>query len=291
MPIANRIIPAVTPAPEGGDALHPNESFHRDCIEEIAAQSSDPHMQALSHAWINAANAAKYSYHFKWMSRPIIQYPQDIVALQELVWRIRPQLIIETGIAHGGSLMLSASMLALLDYCDAAESAQLLDPRDPLGRRVIGIDIDIRAHNRAAIEAHPLAHRIHMIEGSSIAAETVSQVSTLAEGRSPIMVILDSNHTHEHVLAELEAYAPMTSADSYCCVFDTLIDDLDGAVWPGRSWAKGNSPRTALRAYLQTLDNPGRLAADGEPLHMRVDDHITNKLLISVAPGGFLHRI
>jgi len=287
--MSNRKTPKADAALE--HALHPNEIFHRDCLAEIAAQNSDRELLALSHAWIQAANARKYSYHFRWMGRPIIQYPQDIVALQELIWRIRPKLIIETGIAHGGSLMLSASMLSLLDYCEATESGRHLDPRDPSGRRVIGIDIDIRAHNRAAIEAHPLAHRIIMIEGSSIAAETVAQVAKLAEGRSPIMVILDSNHTHDHVLAELEAYAPMTSLDSYCCVFDTLIEDLDGAVWPGRGWSKGNNPRTALRAYLQSLKKEQRLAADGAPLRMRVDELITEKLLITVAPGGFLHRI
>jgi cephalosporin hydroxylase len=291
MPKLDLVVPQADSALEHDDALHPNEIFHRDCLVEIAAQSSDPQLLGLSHAWITAANALKYSFHFAWMGRPIIQYPQDIVALQELVWRIRPQLIVETGIAHGGSLMLSASMLALLDYCDAVESGQHLDPHNPSGRRVVGIDIDIRAHNRAAIEAHPLAHRIIMVEGSSIAAETVAQVAKLAAGRSPVMVILDSNHTHDHVLAELEAYAPMTSQDSYCCVFDTLIEDLDGAVWPGRSWSKGNNPRTAIRAYLQSLKEAQRLGADGTPLRMRVDEHITDKLLISVAPGGFLHRI
>ncbi len=268
-----------------------NDRFHCDCLEEIAAQSEDPEFVAVSNAWLRAANARKYSYHFGWMGRPIIQYPQDIVAVQELIWRIRPRLIIETGIAHGGSLMLSASMLAMLDYCDAVQAGRTLDPRDPSGRRVVGIDIDIRAHNRAAIEAHPLAHLIDMVEGSSVAAETIERVKESARGRTPIMVILDSNHTHQHVLEELEAYAPLTSRDSYCCVFDTMIEDLEGVAWPGRSWGKGNNPRTAVHAYLQLLENENRQAADGGPLHMQSDEQITDKILISAAPGGFLRRI
>ncbi len=272
-------------------SLPANEQFRRACLEEIAAQSGDPEFVALSNAWLRAANARKYSYHFGWMGRPIIQYPQDIVAVQELIWRVRPRLIIETGIAHGGSLMLSASMLAMLDYCDAVEAGRTLDPRDPSGRRVVGIDIDIRAHNRAAIEAHPLAHLIDMVEGSSVAAETIERVKKSAVGRAPIMVILDSNHTHQHVLEELEAYAPLTSAGSYCCVFDTLIENLDGVAWPGREWSQGNNPRTAVHAYLRLLENENRRAADGGPLHMRIDEHITDKTLISAAPGGFLHRI
>jgi cephalosporin hydroxylase len=269
----------------------PAERFHHDCLDEIAAQSADPELLGLSQAWLRAAHAHRYSYHFSCMGRPIIQYPQDVVALQELIWRIRPRLIIETGIAHGGSLMLSASMLAMLDYCDAVEQGTTLDPRDPDGRRVIGVDIDIRPHNRAAIEAHPLAHRIMMMEGSSIAPETIERVRSIAANRGPVMVILDSNHTHDHVLAELEAYAPLTTPGSYCCVFDTLIEDLDGVTWPGRAWSKGNNPRTAVRAYLQSLDIAPRSAADSGPLKFRVDEHITQRLLITVAAGGFLQRI
>lgn len=269
----------------------PVERFHHDCLEEIAVQSTDPEFLGLSQAWVRAAHAHRYSYHFSWMGRPIIQYPQDIVALQELIWRIRPRLIIETGIAHGGSLMLSASMLAMLDYCDAAEQDTSVDPRDPDGRRVLGIDIDIRPHNRAAIEAHPLSHRIMMIEGSSIAPETIERVRSVAANRGPVMVILDSNHTHDHVLAELEAYAPLTTPGSYCCVFDTLIEDLEGVAWPGRAWSKGNNPRTAVHSYLQSLDGAARAAAGGGPLKFRIDEHITQRLLITVAAGGFLQRI
>jgi cephalosporin hydroxylase len=272
-------------------APSPGERFHHDCLAEIAAQGADLELRALSHAWMHAANARKYSYHFALLGRPIIQYPQDVMALQELIWQIRPRLIIETGIAHGGSLVLSASLMALLDYCDAVDQHRALDPRDPAGRRVVGVDIDIRAHNRAAIYAHPLASRIDLVQGSSVASETVEQVKVLASDRGPVMVILDSNHTHEHVLAELEAYAPLTTLGSYCCVYDTLIEDLDGVTWPGRDWGKGDNPRTAVHAYLRLLASETRMGTDGGPLQLRVDDQLTDKTLISTAPGGFLQRI
>ena len=239
--------------------------------------------------FIISSLADKYSYNFEWLSRPIIQYPQDIVAMQELIWRVKPNLIIETGIAHGGSLILSASMLALLDYCDAAAAGQMLDPRSTR-RRVLGIDIDIRTHNRTAIEKHPMAHRIDMIEASSIAAETIARVREIAKGYERILVCLDSNHTHEHVLAELEAYAPLVSHDSYCVVFDTVIEDLPDGKFPGRPWGKGDNPKTAMREYLRRLKHEGRKAIDGSPLQFAIDQTIESKLLITVAPDGYLRR-
>lgn len=220
----------------------------------------------------------KYSYNFEWLGRPIIQYPQDIVAIQELVWKIRPDLIIETGIAHGGSLIMSASLLALLDYCDAVESGQVLDPAAPR-RKVLGIDIDIRAHNRAAIEAHPMSNRIEMIQGSSIAPEIVEQVRQRAKNCSCVLVCLDSNHTHEHVLGELHAYAPLVTTASYCVVFDTIIDDIPLSVPPDRPWGPGNSPKSAVREYLKTHPE------------FEIDKAIDQKLLISVAPDGYLRRV
>lgn len=220
--------------------------------------------------------ADKYSYHFSWLSRPIIQYPQDIVALQELVWRTEPDLIVETGIAHGGSLILSASLLALLDYRDAVANGTTLDPKRP-ARRVIGVDVEIRAHNREAIEKHPMADRIEMIEGSSVAPEVIARVRAAAAKARRVLVILDSNHTHGHVLRELEAYAPLTSVGSYCVVFDTIIEDLPGA-FPDRPWSAGNSPKTAVREYLEKHPE------------FRIDRSIQEKLLITVAPDGFLRR-
>jgi cephalosporin hydroxylase len=240
--------------------------------------------------FIVASLADKYSYNFTWLGRPIIQYPQDIVAMQEIIWRVRPDLVIETGIAHGGSLIFSASMLALLDSCDPA-TANAADAARRPRRRVLGIDVDIRAHNRKAIEAHPLAGRIEMIEGSSIAPDTVARVRAIARAYERVLVCLDSNHTHDHVLAELEAYAPLASAGSYCVVFDTIVEDLPENAFPDRPWGRGNSPKTAVREYLRRLAAEGRTAADGEPLGLEVDADIERRLLITVAPEGYLKRV
>ncbi|WP_082975155.1 cephalosporin hydroxylase family protein [Mycobacterium sp. 1245805.9] len=220
---------------------------------------------------------SRYPYNFEWMSRPIIQYPQDMVAMQELIWRVRPDLIIETGIAHGGSLIFGASMLALLDMADAIESGVTLDPATS-GRKVLGIDIDIREHNRAAIEAHPMASRIQMIQGSSIASDVVARVREIAAGYRRVLVCLDSNHTHAHVLAELEAYAPLTSVGSSCVVFDTIIEDLPADMFPDRPWAPGDNPKTAVHEFLKTHPE------------FEIDKSIQRKLLITVAPDGYLTR-
>lgn len=227
---------------------------------------------------MRASTLPKYSYNFSWLGRPIIQYPQDIIAMQELVWSIKPDLIIETGIAHGGSLILSASLLALLDMCEAIEARETLDPRRSR-RKVLGVDIDIRAHNRAAIEAHPLASRIQTIQGSSVTPDVIAQVHAIAAEYRRVLVCLDSNHTHNHVLAELEAYAPLTSIGSYCVVFDTVIEDLGPEMFPDRPWGPGNNPKTAVREYLKSHPE------------FQSDVSIDHKLLISVAPGGYLKRV
>lgn len=198
--------------------------------------------------------------------------------MQEIVWDVKPDLIIETGIAHGGSLIMSASMLAILDYCEAVEAGQTLDPR-ATRRRVLGIDIDIRAHNRAAIEAHPMSHRIDMIQGSSVAADIVAQVHEIAKGYLRVLVCLDSNHTHKHVMAELEAYAPLTTVGSYCVVFDTIIEDMPGDMFLDRPWGKGNNPKTAVWEYLKSHPE------------FEIDKNIQYKLLITVAPDGYLKRV
>jgi cephalosporin hydroxylase len=255
-----------------------NRQFRKDCKEEIARMASDDDLHARTLDWISAANAHKYSYHFDWQGRPIIQYPQDIMAMQELIWQVKPDLIIETGIAHGGSLVFMASQLAQLDLCDAIEAGEVLDPAAPK-RRILGIDIDIRAHNRAAIEAHPMAGRIDMIEGSSIAAEIIAQVRAAAEGAGTVLIALDSNHTHDHVLAELEAYADLTSVGSYCVVFDTVVEDMEASMFPDRPWGPGNNPKTAVRAFLQANEN------------FEIDHTIDAKLQISVAPNGYLRRV
>lgn len=266
------------------------EKFRAETASNIDGLGADKGLQDLSRRWVRDITPYKYAYNFSFMGRPIIQFPQDMVAVQELILQVKPDLIIETGIAHGGSLVMSASMLSLLDYCEAAEAGKTLDPRSTR-RRVLGIDVDIRAHNRAAIEAHPLSHRIDMIQGSSVAAEIVARVREIAAGYKKIMVCLDSNHTHEHVLAELEAYAPLVTNGSYCIVFDTVIEDMPDGTFSGRPWNRGNNPKTAVLEYMRLLKEPGRDGMDGRRMAFEIDDRIDNKLLITAAPGGYLRRV
>ncbi|WP_417472416.1 cephalosporin hydroxylase family protein [Luteimonas mephitis] len=257
--------------------MNPKIEFDRSVQANIAGLKGNAILRRDSIDWLHRTLTHNYSYNYSWLGRPIIQYPQDMVAIQELISAIRPDLVIETGIAHGGSLILSASMLALLDYCDAVESGQVLDPK-ATRRRVLGIDIDIRAHNRAAIEAHPMAHRIDMLQGSSIAPEIIAEVRQRAQGHERVLVILDSNHTHEHVLAELDAYASLVSPGSYCVVFDTVIEDLPAGMYPNRPWDVGDNPKTAVHEFLSRNSD------------FVVDEDIEAKLLITVAPGGYLRR-
>ena len=248
--------------------MTPYKSFKAECSAEIAEQARDTELMGAARNWMNRANGHKYSYHFEWLGRPIIQYPQDIVAMQEIIWSVKPDLIIETGIAHGGSLIFSASMLELNAACGGPQRAE-----------VLGIDIDIRAHNRAAIEAHPLFRRISMIEGSSVAPDVFERVRGKASGKNGVLVCLDSNHTHDHVLAELEAYAQLTTLGSYCVVFDTVIEDMPAEMFPDRPWGPGNNPKTAVQAYLKSHPE------------FEVDKQFDHKLLLSVAPEGYLKRI
>jgi cephalosporin hydroxylase len=256
----------------------PNQQFAQERLQQISQYPLDAALNAQSQAWLEASMRRRYVYNYDWLGRPIIQYPQDIVAIQELVWRTRPDLIIETGIAHGGSLILSASMLAMLDYCDAIEAGTLLDPKVSK-RRVLGIDIDIRAHNRYAIESHQLAHKIDMMQGSSISPEVIAKVKAYAHGFQRVMVCLDSNHTQEHVLAELQSYAPLTTLGCYCVVYDTFVEDMPGDLFPDRPWGPGDNPKTAVWKYLKTHPE------------FEIDKGIQHKLLITVAPDGYLKRV
>ena len=251
--------------------------FAHTVAEQIAAQGVDSNAQRLSRDWMTATWEHQYSYHFTWLGMPIIQYPPDIVAIQELIWKVKPDLIIETGVARGGSLILSASVLALLDFADAAKSGQLFDPSAPQ-RSVLGVDIDIRQHNRDAIENHPLASRITMLEGSSVAPEILSTVHRLATDADCVMVFLDSNHTREHVLAELNAYGPLVSTGSYCVAFDTFIDDMPLATFLDRPWKPGDSPKTAVREFLASHPE------------FSIDKSIDAQLLISMNPEGYLRK-
>jgi cephalosporin hydroxylase len=220
-------------------------------------------LQKRSLDWIRDTAPYKYSYNFRWLGRPIIQFPQDMVALQELIWKIRPDVIVETGIAHGGSLVFYASMLELLGGM----------------RKVIGIDVDIRPHNRAAIERHPMMKRISLIEGSSVDNETVKQVNSMVRPTDTVLVVLDSNHTHAHVLAELRAYSPLVKVGSYLVVLDTVIEDMPADLFPDRPWGPGNNPKTAVRSFLQENDR------------FKIDADIDAKLLITVGLSGYLRCI
>lgn len=240
-----------------------------------AIESQDSLIESAKAFFINSVRE-KYSYNFEWLGRTIIQYPQDIVAIQEIIWRVKPDLIIETGIAHGGSLVMSASMLALLDYCDAIMNSEILDPAQPR-RKVLGIDIDIREHNLTAIKAHPMANRIEMIQGSSTNPEIIAQVCERSKQFSNVMLLLDSNHTHSHVLAELEAYASLVTVGSYCVVFDTAIEDLPAPI--DRNWGPGDSPKSAVFNFLNSHSE------------FEIDKKIDDKLLVSVATDGYLKRI
>jgi cephalosporin hydroxylase len=246
--------------------------------EMIARMGKDSSLRQSSFDWLAQSAQYEYTYHFEWLGLPVIQLPGDIVAAQEVIYKVKPDLIIETGIARGGSLTFSASMLALLDYADAVQRNEVLDPAKPK-RRVIGIDIDIRSHNRSALDAHPMRSRIDLIEGSSVAPEIVAKVRDMAAGYSRVMVVLDSNHTHQHVIGELNAYAPLVAVESYCIVFDTAIEDMQAGSFPDRPWDKGNNPKTAVWEFLKTHPE------------FEIDHTIHDKLQITVAPDGYLRRM
>ncbi|MGH2563542.1 MAG: cephalosporin hydroxylase family protein [Ginsengibacter sp.] len=240
----------------------PIQEFEEEKIQLIKENGENEVLKAAANAFNVESNKAKYSYNFTWMGRPIIQYPQDMIAMQELIWEIKPDLIIETGIAHGGSLIYYASLLELIGKGE-----------------VLGIDIDIRKHNREKIEEHPMFKRIHMLEGSSVTDEMVENVKPFAKDKNTILVCLDSNHTHEHVLAELNFYAPFVTFGSYIVVFDTIVEDLPERYLPDRFWSIGNNPKTAVHEFLKHNND------------FEIDKSIDNKLLISVNPDGYLKRI
>lgn len=250
-----------------------NDSFadwRQSSIRELGA---DQRLADLSQQWFDAANALKYSYHFEWLGRPIIQYPTDIVAMQEIIWRTKPDLIVETGVAHGGSAIFSASMLALLDLMEPSARA----PQQ--ARRVVAVDIDIRPESGALTYDHPLASRIDFIEGSSTEQSVINRVYDIAQDFDRVMVILDSDHTHDHVLAELEAYSPLVSGGCYLVVMDTVVANLPSDSFPDRPWGPGNNPMTAVKVWLENNSD------------FVVDVEITDKLRVSVAPSGYLRRM
>ncbi|MCP3890808.1 MAG: cephalosporin hydroxylase [Desulfobulbaceae bacterium] len=234
--------------------------FFAERNDDIQRMGLDTEISQLRNNFIVKTAAYNYSYNFTWLGRPIIQYPQDIIAMQEIIWQVKPDLIIETGIAHGGSLIFSASMLELIGG----------------DGRVLGIDIDIREHNRVEIEKHPMFKRITMIEGSSVDKKIAKKVHAFAKDKKQILVVLDSMHTYDHVLKELEFYSPLVTKGSYLVVFDTVIEEMPEDSFPDRPWGKGNNPKTAVWEFLKTTDR------------FEVDKSIEIKLQITVAPDGYL---
>ena len=244
--------------------MNSTDQFNQEKKENITALGKDQSLKDLGLKFLVDTAPKKYSYNFSWMGRPIIALPQDMIAMQELIWEVKPDLIIETGVAHGGSIVYYASLLELI----GGEGL------------VVGIDIDIRKHNRDLIEAHPMMKRIKLLEGSSIGNEIVSQVKEIASNKKKVMVCLDSNHTHEHVYNELKLYAPLTTVGSYCIVFDTVVEDMPiDWNWGNRPWGVGNNPKTAVMDFLRENNS------------FEIDKSIDNKLLISVAPDGYLKRV
>lgn len=238
------------------------EKFYHEKKENIKKLGEDKAMQKLGVDFIAKTAENKYSYNFSWMGRPIIQFPQDMIAMQEIIWELKPDLIIETGIAHGGSIIYYASILELIGK-----------------GHILGIDIDIRKHNRDLIEAHPMFKRLTLLEGNSVSKKIISEVKKFAEGKETVMVCLDSNHTHEHVLSELKLYSPFVTKGSYLVVFDTIIEDMPKNIHYNRPWGIGNNPKTAIKEF-QKINSD-----------FISDKSIDNKLLISVAPEGYLKRI
>jgi cephalosporin hydroxylase len=243
--------------------MDPIARFESERAKSIQDAGADAEFARLSRAWFEKSVEHKYPYNFTWMGIPIIQYPQDIVAMQELIWRAKPDLILETGVAHGGSLVFYASMLELL----GGEG------------RVIGIDIDIRAHNRGRLEEHPMSRRIALLEGSSVSPALVVRARALARGAENPLVVLDSLHTREHVLGELRAYAPLVKVGGYIAVFDTVVEDMPKGAYPGRPWGPGDNPKTAVREFVR--ENPDFV----------IDNTWDEKLLLTTCPDGFLRRV
>jgi cephalosporin hydroxylase len=242
--------------------MDPIAQFNQEKKERIANNKTDNIFQEVTRKWVDISFEKKYQYNFTWLGRPIIQYPQDIIAMQEVIWDVKPDLIIETGIAHGGSIIFSASMLEIIGKGE-----------------VLGIDIDIRAHNRKEIEKHPMFKRISMIEGSSTSDDVVAKVKNVVKGKKAVLVFLDSNHTHEHVLKELNIYSQFVNIGSYIIAFDTFVEDLPQRLHQDRPWGHGNNPKTAVKEFLSTND------------HFVVDETFEGKLVITSAPRGFLKRI
>jgi cephalosporin hydroxylase len=239
------------------------DRFYREKEEIIKAMGANDNLKRSTESFMRESLLAKYSYNFAWLGRPIIQYPQDLIALQEIIWETKPRLIVETGVAHGGTAIFFASMLELLGG-------------DGL---VLSIDIEIRERNRPLIENHPLAKRVILAERNSLDPEVVAEAYALAKSRGPVMVVLDSNHSHRHVLSELRLYSKLVTPGCYLVVFDGVVENFPEIFADGsRPWGPGDNPLTATREFL------------AENSDFEIDWNVLNKLAITTAPEGYLKR-
>lgn len=248
--------------------MDPHTEFIAEREMRIRSYKDDQPFQALSQSWLLESMRRKYAYNFTWLGRPVIQNPADLIAMQEILWQVKPDLIIETGVAHGGSLLFYSSILEL----NAAAGG-------PTHAAVLGVDIDIRAHNRQAIQDHPFSSRVHLLQGSSVEDTLIERVREFASNYKRILVCLDSNHTHEHVIRELELYAPLVTVGSYCVVFDTFVEDMPKNLFADRPWGPGDNPKTAVHEFLK------------RDTDFEIDTEFPAKLMITVAPDGFLKRV
>ena len=237
-------------------------AFEKHTQKQANRMAADLELQHLAMSTLVASDAFDYTYFWKWLGLPIIQMPDDIVAMQEIIWETRPQVVIETGFARGGSVIFYSSILQLIGE-----------------GRVVSVDIDVREHNRRAVEEHPLGSRVDFVEGSSTAPDTMDRVRALVSGSARVMVVLDSNHTHEHVLDELRLYGPLVTEGQFLVVSDTVVEDIPPQTHRPREWGPGNNPKTALQEYLR------------ETNRFEPDPWFNSKVLVTSSRGGYLRCV
>ncbi len=239
--------------------------FENSKLVSIDNLGHDKEIFSQSKEMIKSLDKYNYSYLWSWLGLPIIQWPADIMATQEVLWQVKPDVVIETGVARGGSVVFIASILKMMGK-----------------GKVVGVDIDIRSHNREAIMSHPMANLIKLIEGPSTSEDVLQRVSTEIKKTDVVMVILDSDHSYEHVLSECNEYSKFVSKGSYLVVADTFVGHLTEEEAPknrSKLWFKGNEPLAARDEFLK--NNPNFI----------IDNHINNKLVLSSSPGGYLKCI
>ena len=245
-------------------SIDPVDKFHEERKNDIKLMEKDTKFKEMSLKWMLHADKYKYTYNFSWLGRPIIKFPSDMMVQQELIWKLKPDLIIETGIAHGGSIIFSASMMEMTG----------------VKGEVVAVDIDIREHNKKLIKKHPMYKRITMYEGSSLDPSIIKKIKQHKKNKKRVMVILDSLHTHEHVLKELKIYTPFVTLGSYCILPDTFIEFFPSGYYShNRPWDVGNNPYTAMKSFLRKNKK------------FTIDKQLSSKAMISETIDGYIKRI